>query len=90
LGWAVFILRLGEIRDCTYENQQNRVSGLNFLITAIMLWNTRYLEDAVTALRETEDVPRPPVDSSVTAWLEAYRFRLRLCLERHGIDHGKP
>lgn len=36
---------------------QHRASGLNFLVTAIMLWNTRYLERAVAALREVEDVP---------------------------------
>jgi hypothetical protein len=54
LARAVFIHRLGEIRDRTYENQQHRCSGLNLLVTAIILWNTRYLEHAVTALRETE------------------------------------
>ena len=57
LARAVFIHRLGEIRDRTYENQQHRASGLNLLVTAIILWNTRYLERAVTALREIEDVP---------------------------------
>jgi TnpA family transposase len=57
LARAVFIHRLGEIRDRTYENQQHRVSGLNLLVTAIILWNTRYLERAVTALRRVEDVP---------------------------------
>ena len=57
LARAVFIHRLGEIRDRTYENQQHRASGLNFLVTAIILWNTRYLERAVVALRQIEDVP---------------------------------
>jgi TnpA family transposase len=57
LARAVFIHRLGEIRDRTYENQQHRVSGLNLLVTAIILWNTRYLERAVTALRKVEDIP---------------------------------
>jgi len=57
LARAVFIHRLGEIRDRTYENQQHRASGLNFLVTAIVLWNTRYLERAVAALRQTEGVP---------------------------------
>ena len=57
LARAVFIHRLGEIRDRTYENQQYRASGLNFLVTAIILWNTRYLSRAVATLRETEDVP---------------------------------
>jgi TnpA family transposase len=57
LARAVFIHRLGEIRDRTYENQQHRASGLNLLVTAIILWNTRYLERAVSALRQVEDVP---------------------------------
>jgi TnpA family transposase len=57
LACAVFIHRLGEIRDRTYENQQHRASGLNLLVTAIILWNTRYLECAVANLRKVEDVP---------------------------------
>lgn len=56
LARAVFIHRLGEIRDRTYENQQHRASRLNLLVTAIILWNTRYLERAVAALRQTETV----------------------------------
>ena len=58
LARAVFIHRLGEIRDRTYENQQHRASGLNLVVTAIILWNTRYLERAVAALREIENVPQ--------------------------------
>jgi TnpA family transposase len=57
LARAVFIHRLGEIRDRTYENQQHRVSGLNLLVTAIILWNTRYLERAVVTLRRVEYIP---------------------------------
>ena len=57
LARAVFIHRLGEIRDRTYENQQHRASGLNLLVTAIVLWNTRYLDRAITALRAVEPVP---------------------------------
>src|SRR5665213_3157852 len=49
--------RVGEIRDRTYENQQHRASGLNLIVTAIILWNTRYLERAVATLRQTENVP---------------------------------
>jgi len=45
------------IRDRTYENQQHPASGLNLVVTAIILWNTRYLERAVATLRQTEDVP---------------------------------
>ncbi len=57
LARAVFIHRLGEIRDRTYENQQHRASGLNLVVTAIVLWNTRYLERAVATLRQTADIP---------------------------------
>jgi len=57
LARAVFLHRLGEIRDRTYENQQHRASGLNLLVTAMILWNTRYLERAVAALQEIENVP---------------------------------
>ena len=57
LARAVFIHRLGEIRDRTYENQQHRASGLNLLVTAIILWNTRYLHRAIAALRASEEVP---------------------------------
>jgi len=39
---AIFIHRLGKIR---------------LLVTAIILWNTRYLEHAVATLRHVEDVP---------------------------------
>jgi TnpA family transposase len=57
LARAVFIHRLGEIRDRTYENQQHRASGLNLLVTAIILWNTRYLERAIATLREVDELP---------------------------------
>ena len=57
LARPVFIHRLGEIRDRTYDNQQHRASGLNLLVTAIILWNTRYLERAVAVLRESENIP---------------------------------
>jgi len=57
LARAVFLHRLGEIRDRTYENQQHRASGLNLVVTAIILWNTRYLERAVAILRQDADIP---------------------------------
>ena len=57
LARAVFIPRLGEFRNLTYENRQHRASGLTLFVTAIVLWNTRHLERAVAALRQTEDVP---------------------------------
>ena len=52
LARAVFFNRLGELRDRTFENQRHRASGLNLLVSAIILWNTVYLDRAVRHLRE--------------------------------------
>ena len=86
LARAVFIHRLGEIRDRTYENQQHRASGLNLLVTAIILWNTRYLERAVATLRQVEE---SPADPSVRAGLGARQPDRRLCLGRPAERVGK-
>ena len=51
LAWAVFFSRLRELRDRSFENQRYRASGLNLVVTAIVLWNTVYLERTVQALR---------------------------------------
>ena len=53
LARAVFLNRLGEVRDRSFENQRYRASGLNLVVSAIVLWNTVYLERAVQALRDS-------------------------------------
>jgi len=53
LARAVFLNRLGEMRDRSFENQRYRASGLNLVVAAIVLWNTVYLERAVQALRDS-------------------------------------
>jgi TnpA family transposase len=53
LARAVFLNRLGEIRDRRLENQRYRANGLNLVVSAIILWNTVYLERAVQALRNS-------------------------------------
>jgi TnpA family transposase len=50
LARAVFFHRLGELRDRSFENQIYRASGLNLLVAAIILWNTRYLQATLDAL----------------------------------------
>jgi len=52
----VFLNRLGEIRDRSFENQRYRASGLNLVVAAITLWNTVYLDRAVKALREDHPI----------------------------------
>ena len=57
LARAVFIHRLGEIRDRSFEQQRYRASGLNLVTAAIVLWNTVYLEQATQVLREAGKLP---------------------------------
>ena len=53
-GGPSFFNRLGELRDRTCENQGYRASGLNLVVASVVLWNTVYLERAVTALRQRD------------------------------------
>jgi hypothetical protein len=53
LARAVFLNRLGEIRDRSFENQRYRASGLNLAVAAITLWNTVYLDRAIQSLRDS-------------------------------------
>lgn len=57
LARAVFFNRLGELRDRSYDNQRHRASGLNLLTAAITLWNTVYLEHAITTTGHPADDP---------------------------------
>jgi TnpA family transposase len=47
LARAVFLCRLGEIRDRSFEQQRYRASGLTLVTAAIVLWNTVYIERAI-------------------------------------------
>jgi TnpA family transposase len=49
LARAVFLCRLGEIRDRSFEHQRYRASGLTLVTAAIVLWNTVYIERAIDA-----------------------------------------
>lgn len=51
LARAIYFCRLGEMRDRSFENQFFRASGLNLLVAAIILWNTKYLDVAYPELR---------------------------------------
>lgn len=52
LARGVFFNQLGEMRDRSYEHQIHKASGLNFLVAAIILWNTKYLQAAMDNLRK--------------------------------------
>lgn len=48
---AVFFHERGEIRDRSFESQAFRASGLNLVVSAIVHWNTVYLDRAAPHLR---------------------------------------
>ncbi|WP_320202251.1 Tn3 family transposase (plasmid) [Agrobacterium sp. rho-13.3] len=55
---AVFFHERGEIRDRSFESQAFRASGLNLVVSAIVHWNTVYLDRAVTQLKRAgRDIP---------------------------------
>lgn len=66
LARAVFLGRLGELRDRSFENQRYRASGLNLVVAAIVLWNTVYLERAVEALRASGQEVSDPLLSHLS------------------------
>ena len=57
LARAIFFHRLGELRDRSFENQVYRASGLNLLVAAVILWNTRYLQVAFDKLGREVSAP---------------------------------
>lgn len=50
---AVFFHERGEIRDRSFESQAFRASGLNLVVSAIVHWNTVYIDRAVAQLKRT-------------------------------------
>jgi TnpA family transposase len=52
LARAIFFYRRGAVRDRLREDLQNKASGLNLVVAAIVLWNTVYVEQAVTAIEQ--------------------------------------
>lgn len=55
---AIFFHERGEIRDRSFGSQAFRASGLNLVVSAIVHWNTVYLNHAITRLKGAgRDVP---------------------------------
>ncbi|CDL12245.1 transposase [Klebsiella pneumoniae IS43] len=83
LARAVFLHRLGEIRDRKPENQSYRASGLTLLTATISLWNTVYMERAVDALkRKGVKINEQLLSHFVAVRLGAYQSDRRLHLEK--------
>jgi len=60
LARAVCFHRSGKFRDRSHDSQRYRASGLNLVTAVIILWNTSYLERAVSRLQQ-----RKPFDTDL-------------------------
>jgi hypothetical protein len=58
-AWRARCSSIGSAKSATAPTRTSSTAppASTLLVTAIILWNTRYLERAVAALRQTEDVP---------------------------------
>lgn len=93
LARVVFLNRLGEIRDRSFENQRYPASGLNLVVAAIILWNTVYQERTVQALRDTGkniDERLLPYRSPLGWGAHQSNRRLHLAVEQAGRARQVP
>jgi len=56
LARALFFGKLGILRELSIKNQFQRAAALNILINAISIWNTVYLNKAITELKQRKDL----------------------------------
>lgn len=57
LARALFFGRSSEVRERTRAGQLRRASGLTLVLAAIVLWNTVYIDKAVSYLRDKGQGP---------------------------------
>ena len=53
LARAVFYGKRGELHQAYREGQEDQLGALGLVVNAIVIWNTRYMEVAIDALRKT-------------------------------------
>ena len=89
LARALFFNQLGELRDRRFENQAYRASGLNLLVAAIILWNTRYLQAAIQSLGIPDDLARhiAPLGWEHISLTGDYRWNVE---EQPGVGKLRP
>jgi hypothetical protein len=81
LARLIFHGRRGQIRQPYREGQEDQLGALGLVLNAIILWNTRYMDAALTELRDRgssvadEDVQRlTPLASEHINMLGRYTF----------------
>ena len=59
LARAIFHGKKGELRQRYREGMEDQLSALGLVVNAVVLWNTRYLQQALEQWQETEGIPNP-------------------------------
>jgi hypothetical protein len=55
LARAVFYGKRGELHQAYREGQEDQLNALGLVVNAIVLWNTRYMEQALVTLLQLGD-----------------------------------
>jgi Tn3 transposase DDE domain len=84
LARKIFHGQRGELRQAYREGQEDQLGALGLVLNAVVLWNTRYTDAAVTALRaeghpvRDDDVARlSPLGDTHINMLGRYVFAAR-------------
>jgi len=59
LARKIFHGQRGELRHAYREGQEDQFGALGLTLNAVVLWSTRYIDAAVTALRRSSATPSP-------------------------------
>jgi TnpA family transposase len=82
LARVTFYGQKGELRQRYREGQEDQLSALGLVVNALILWNTYYMDEALTSLRQgqsvnQEDVARlSPLGHAHINMLGRYQFSL--------------
>jgi hypothetical protein len=81
LAWTLFHRQRRELRQRYREVQEDQLCAIGLMLNLLVLWNTRYLDAALTQMREQgaevrqEDVARlSPLGNTHLYLLGRYRF----------------
>jgi TnpA family transposase len=87
---AVFFHERGELRDRSFERQAFRASGLNLVVSAIVHWNTVYLDRAVAHLKMTgRNIPETLLKHiSPLSWEHINLTGIYTCDAEHQMPEG--
>lgn len=78
LARKIFHGSRGEIRERYRERRKDQLAALGLVVNAVVLWNTRYIDAALTALREQS---YPVIDQDAA--------RLPPLIDAHLNVHGR-